>query len=305
MTRLGSLLFLAATLPAAFAQSFAGRWDLTFTSNDQTYPGWLEVIEKTGGLEVRVQPRAGSVRPVKEARIESGRLILPLSPANAKNGPSTWEITKPEGNNLTGVVKRGDTVAGRIKGVRAPTLLREPPKSWSKPIPLFDGKDLTGWEPLDPKQNHWTVQDGLLVNQEHGSNLKTVRQFEDFKLHFEVNCPDKGNSGFYLRGRYEVQIEYEPHEDDYHRMGSIYGYVAATGPIVRKPGEWETFDITLVGRRVTITRNGVITIKDQEIPGITGGALDSNEEAPGPFYIQGDHTAGIKFRKITVSVPNR
>jgi hypothetical protein len=56
---------------------------------------------------------------------------------------------------------------------------------------------------------------------------------------------------------------------------------------------------------VTVVHNGVTTIDHKEIEGITGGALDANEGEPGPFYIQGDHTGGLKFRNITVSVPAR
>ena len=56
--------------------------------------------------------------------------------------------------------------------------------------------------------SHWVVKNGLLVNEARGANLKSTREFEDFKLHFEVNCPEGANSGFYLRGRYEIQLEY-------------------------------------------------------------------------------------------------
>jgi hypothetical protein len=87
-------------------------------------------------------------------------------------------------------------------------------------------------------------------------------------------------------------------------MGSVYGRLAPHPLEKRHPGEWETFDVTLVGRKVSVTRNGVLTIDRQEIEGITGGALDANEGEPGVFYIQGDHTGGLKFRNITVSVPN-
>ena len=88
-------------------------------------------------------------------------------------------------------------------------------------------------------------------------------------------------------------------------MGAIYSFVAPTVMLPRKPGEWESFDITLVGRRLTIVRNGTKTIDNQEIPGITGGALDSNEGEPGPFYIQGDHTGGMRYRNIRISVPKK
>jgi len=117
----------------------------------------------------------------------------------------------------------------------------------------------------------------------------------------EFNCPDGGNSGIYLRGRYEVQVEYEPSEDAFHRMGAIYGFVPTAVEMPRKPGEWESFDITLIGRSVTVVRNGVTVIDNREIAGITGGALDSDEGQPGPFYIQGDHTGGMKYRNITIS----
>jgi hypothetical protein len=88
-------------------------------------------------------------------------------------------------------------------------------------------------------------------------------------------------------------------------MGSIYGRITPKGDLPRKTAVWDTFDVTLVGRTLTVVRNGVTTIDAQEIEGITGGALDANEAEPGPFYIQGDHTGGLKFRNITVSVPKK
>jgi hypothetical protein len=149
------------------------------------------------------------------------------------------------------------------------------------------------------------VKDGLLVNEAHGANLKSTREFDDFKLHFEVNCPEGANSGFYLRGRYEVQLEYEPANSEpmERQMGSIYGRLAPSSELPRMPGKWETFDVTLVGRTVTVVRNGTTIIDAKEIEGITGGALDADEGRPGSFYIQGDHTGGLQFRNITVSVP--
>ena len=174
--------------------------------------------------------------------------------------------------------------------------------------PLFNGKNLNGWEPMgNPANSHWVVKDGLLVNEDHGANLKSTRKFDDFKLHFEVLCPDHANSGFYLRGRYEVQLEYEPLSSNppERRIGSIYGRIAPKEELPRTPGQWETFDVTFVGRTVTVVRNGKTTIDHQEIEGITGGALDANEAEPGPFYIQGDHTGGLKFRNITISLPRK
>ena len=134
-----------------------------------------------------------------------------------------------------------------------------------------------------------------MINEAHGANLRSSRTFDDFKLHVEYNCPDGGNSGIYLRGRYEVQVEYEPleHSAPERRIGSIYGFLTpAVDP--RTPGKWESYDITLVGRIVTVVRDGATILDHQEIPGITGGALDSREGEPGPIYIQGNHTGGLE-----------
>jgi len=287
------------------ANPFAGRWDITVTTPNATYPGWMELVEKDGMPQVRVQPRAGSVHPVSGARMEGTHLILVVSPAEGNRPESTWDLTAG-GDRLTGTVKRGDTVAGQLAGVRAPALKRLSPKAWTKPEPLFNGKDLTGWEPDNPANNHWVARDGVLLNESKGANLKSTRKLGDFKLHIEFNCPDKGNSGIYLRGRYEVQVEYESVlEDTFHEMGAIYGYLAPAVRMPHTPGKWESFDATLVGRTLTLYRNGVLLIDRKEIAGITGGALDSREGEPGPIYLQGDHYGEMKFRNITIRVPKQ
>jgi hypothetical protein len=83
-------------------------------------------------------------------------------------------------------------------------------------------------------------------------------------------------------------------------MGGIYGQVTPTVLPAKPAGEWQAFDITLIGRRVTVVLNGVTMIENAEIPGITGGALDSDEGAPGPIMLQGDHT-GIQYRNIRIT----
>jgi len=304
---IGSALVAALLIPALSqnkSNPFAGRWDFNITTAGDTRACWLGVTEKGGKLEVWYQPTGGNVYQVKDFKVDGSHMTLALSPASAKNPALTWELDAA-GDKLMGVQKQGQATAA-LTGVRAPELKRSVPQAWSDPQPLFNGRNLDGWEPIgNPANSHWTVEDGLLVNQDHGANLKSTRKFEDFKVHFEVNCPDHGNSGFYLRGRYEVQIEYEPlsFNPPERRIGSIYGRITPQGNVPRTPGAWEAFDVTLVGRTVTVVRNGVTTIDRQEIEGITGGALDANEGEPGPFYIQGDHTGGLKFRNITVSVP--
>jgi hypothetical protein len=291
---------LALMCVAQKSSPFAGRWDFNLVNPGGVGANWLGVTEKAGTLEVWFQPTGGHVIQVKNVKVTGSHMTLVPSQG------LTWELDAA-GGKLTGTQKRGDATVA-LTGVRAPDLKRPEPKAWGKAEPLFNGKNLEGWEPIgDPANSHWVVQDGLLVNTAHGDNLKSIRKFEDFKLHFEANCPEGANSGFYLRGRYEVQLENEPVGSDppERMMGSIYGRIAPNPMLPRRPGEWVTFDVTLAGRTVTISRDGVPTIDHKEIEGITGGALDANEGEPGVFYIQGDHTGGLKFRNITVSVPRR
>lgn len=304
------LYFTLATLivlPAA-AQSgnpFAGRWDFTVTAKDSTYPQWMELVETNGTPQVRIQPRGGAVRPAAAVKMEGSHLLVTVTDAGADRPAVTWDLTR-NGDQLTGTQKTGDTPSAQLAGVRAPALQRNAPKSWSKPEPLFNGKDLTGWEPVrDPKNSHWVAKDGELVNEAKGSNLKTTRKFDDFKLHVEFFCPEHCNSGLYLRGRYEIQIGSEGGSQPTHEMGAIYGYVPAAVEMPLKTGEWQALDVTLIGRTVTVLRNGVKIHDNVEIPGITGGALDSNEGEPGPFFLQGDHTGGLRYRNIKVSTPKK
>jgi hypothetical protein len=303
-----SLLLAAALAVPAMAQNkspFAGRWDFNITTPGGTRAAWLGVTEKGNNLEVWYQPTGGNVFQVKDFKAAGSHLTLNISAAQGDRPATTWELDAA-GDKLTGTQKSGANSIP-LTGVRAPALARKAPAAWSAPEPLFNGKNLEGWEPIGNAANsHWTVKDGLLVNEDHGANLKSTRKFDDFKLHFEVNCPDHANSGFYLRGRYEVQLEYEPLTSNppERRIGSIYGRLTPK-EVPRTPGQWETFDVTLVGRNVTVVHNGVTVIDHKEIEGITGGALDANESEPGPFYIQGDHTGGLKFRNITVAVPKR
>lgn len=294
-------MVIAALLTPAFAQNspLVGRWDFNVTTARGNSAYWLGITEKGGALDVWYQPAGGNVYQVKNFKADGAHLSVTVSPN------TTWELDAKDGK-LVGTQKKGDQTV-ELTGMMSPALKRAAPKAWTDPEPLFNGKDLTGWEPIGKDTSHWKVEDGLLVNTAHGANLKTTRKFEDFKVHYEVNCPDDGNSGFYLRGRYEVQIEYEPLTSNppERRIGSVYGRLTPNPALPRTPGQWETFDVTLVGRVVTVVHNGVTTIDHKEIEGITGGALDANEGEAGPFYIQGDHTGGLKFRNITVSVPKR
>jgi len=304
MKRLVLLLSLSLCLEAA--SPFVGRWNFNLETPGGNRALWLGITEKAGALEVWFQPTGGNVYRLEEVKAEGSRLLLSLNRANAKGPRQVIELER-DGEGVKGVWKRGEA-STELRGVRAPELKRPEPKTWTTPEAIFNGKDLTGWEPMGkPENSHWVVKDGYLVNEAKGANLKSSRKFDDFKLHFEVNYPDHANSGFYLRGRYEIQLESEPLSANppERRIGSVYGRIAPKGDLPHQMNVWESYDITLVGRTLTVVRNGVTTIDRQEIEGITGGAMDANEAEPGPFYIQGDHTGGIKFRNITVSVPKR
>jgi hypothetical protein len=302
------LLLAGAIAVSALAQSsdsaFVGRWGFDVKTRSGVGANWLGVKKVGGGLDIWFQPTGGHVYQIKDFKVNGSHLTMTVAPAANGHPAMTWDL-QVEGGKLKGVQKRGDQTM-ELSGFREPELKHAAPKAWSKPVALFNGKNLDGWEPIgNIANNHWVVKDGDLINEAHGANLKSIRKFEDFKLHFEVNCPREANSGFYMRGRYELQLEYDPQnsEPPERGMGAIYGRIAPSKELPPTPEKWETFDVTLVGRTITVVRNGVTTIDAKEIEGITGGALDANEGKPGPFYIQGDHTGGLKFRNITVSVP--
>jgi hypothetical protein len=83
-------------------------------------------------------------------------------------------------------------------------------------------------------------------------------------------------------------------------FSGVYGFLTPNTMAAKKPGEWQSFDITLVGRLVTVVANGKPVIIEQNIPGITGGALDSREAEPGPIMLQGDH-GPIEYRNIILT----
>lgn len=304
-----ALLVLAITMAAKAqvnvsknnpASPIEGRWDITVDIDGKKAPSWLEV--RHSGLHTLVGQfvgTGGSARPVSKVNFADGKISFSI--------PPQWE---PEDNDLVveGTLE-GDKLTGKMTfsngkihdwtGVRAPALRRESAPVWGKPIVLFDGKNIAEWH--TEGANQWIAEGGLLRSPRPGSNLITNKTFNDFKLHIEFRYPPESNSGVYLRGRYEVQVAdnkgQEPLKD---LMGAIYGFIAPSEMVAKSPGEWQSYDITLVGRMVTVIANGKQIICNQEIPGITGGALNSNEGEPGPIYLQGDHGT-IDYRNIIIT----
>jgi hypothetical protein len=302
-TSLALATIVSSTLPAqtpASAQAI-GRWDLTVEGEGRRYPSWLEVtLSGNRTLVGRFVGGGGSARPIARVHVDSGRVRFAIPPQwDAGNDDLRVEGMLTD-STLQGTMTLPNGAVHRFTGRRAPLLRRATPPVWGQEIVLFGGSTMDAWEPLPGGRSNWSVVNGLLTNARSGANLATKQRFTDFRLHVEFRHPKGGNSGIYLRGRHEVQIEDSgAHEPSSLQLGGVYGFLVPNENAARGPGEWQTFDITLVGRRVTVVLNGKTIIADQTIPGITGGALDSDEGAPGPIYLQGDHTA-VEFRRIVL-----
>jgi hypothetical protein len=272
---------------------------LTLGAPDREYPSWLELRQESGQLKAQMVSRWGNARPLPKVELSNGRLTF-VSPKEEEERPDdmVFEGTLV-GKTLSGTTTGPDGTTWQWIGRRAPALKGKSVPKWGKPIPLFNGKDMSGWRMDGADTSVWKVEDGNLLSPGNGPELINDSKFEDFKLHVEFNCAANSNSGIYLRGRYEVQIETDSIEEPpSHRMGGVCGFLAASSELSRKPGEWQSFDITLVGRWITVVQNGQTIIDNKEIPGITGGALDSYEEQPGPIYLQGSEKGHVAYRSI-------
>ena len=293
------------TVAALPGEQMIGRWDLTVAGSRGAYPSWMEV--KLSGNKALVGyfvSAGGSARPVSKVTYFGSTFRFAIPPQwEGGDGELVVEGTYAD-DKVSGTITEPNGTKVNFAGVRAPSLVRTAPVRWGLPIAIFNGRDLAGWKASNPAITKWKVIDRLLTNTASGANLITERSFTDFKLHVEFRVPKNGNSGIYLRGRHELQVE------DSHGMeplsthtGGVYGFLVPNENAAKPAGEWQTYDVTLIGRRVTVVLNGKTVIADQVIPGITGGALDSNEGEPGPLYLQGDHTA-VEYRRIVLT-PSR
>lgn len=296
---------MQAPAPPPARPSIIGRWDLTVTGPKGAYPSWLEVsLSGSRTLVGRFVGGGGSARPISRVVFDNGAVRFSIPPQWEREAADMVFDAALTDDTLRGTIVTPAGERHPFTGRRAPALRRSAAPAWGAPVTLFNGTDLTGWTTFGGT-NQWTAEAGVLKNAKSGANLKTTATFTDFRLRIEVNCPKGSNSGIYLRGRYEVQVEDaidpEPKSTD---LGGIYGFLVPNENATAGAGNWQTFDITLVGRRVTVVLNGKTIIGDQTIPGITGGALDSDEGAPGPIYLQGDHGA-VEYRnlRITPAVP--
>lgn len=312
------------TAPVVAAENpFIGRWALTIPGGGA---GWLGVSEEGGQLKGSILWGGGSVLPVTSTKVEGDTLLVTrVNESRQKDAAgqtvvkkTTETITaKLDGDNMkltTSTAGDDGKVRGRaadFTGKRIPPVPPAPDLSkvkFGEPIKIFNGKDLSGWKTFGSKDSGWKVADGILINeapQEKGkhksyANIRTERDFEDFNLKLEFRVPEDGNSGVYLRGIYEVQVANSfGRKNDPHNCGALYSRIMPSENVSKPPGEWQSFDITLVERHLTVIHNGKKIIDNQPVLGCTGGALWSDEFRPGPIYLQGDHT-DVNYRNMVL-----
>ena len=320
-----ALILSSAVTADEHTDFFTGRWAL-FLENDNA--GWLEVTQKDGYLDSELLWRWGSVTPTVSTLMLNDKLIVTRSNSKTREKDENGEATKThlltswfelEKAGPDKIMGRGLNPNGagtayeqiRFTGTRIPPIPPKPDLSklkFGKKIKLLNGKDLTGWELINPGSvNGWAVVDGVLVNdpaQKEGEphinygNLKTESEFEDFNLTLEVNVPKGSNSGIYLRGIYEVQVhDSYGLEVDSHHLGALYSRITPLVAAEKPAGQWQKLDITLCDRHLNVVLNGTTIIDNQPVLGITGGALTADEFKPGPIYLQGDH-GKVSYRNM-------
>lgn len=312
-------LVLAVGFAARAENSFVGRWALTIPGGGA---GWLGVEEKEGKLSGSVLWGGGSVVAVTSTTVEGDKLVIKRVSKNKVKQPDGSEKQETVTETIT-ATREGDALKlvtvkakadakeyGRAEftGKKIPAIPPRPDLArikFGEPVSLFNGKDLSGWRLMNPKSdNGWSVADGVLMNRvekgKHHGNLRTDAEFEDFNLKLEVRTMPGSNSGIYLRGIYEVQVaETFGKPVDSHNMGALYSRITPSVAAEKPTGEWQTFDITLVDRHLTVILNGKTIIDNAPVLGCTGGAMTSDESKPGPIYLQGDHT-NIDYRNFVL-----
>ena len=287
------------------SSEFVGRWDISEKIDGREYASWMEITSEGSGFTGRVVPRGGHARPAK-VTIKDGELHVVVEPyrPGSGSGKSDTYIGRAENGGLKGTGKDSRDRDKVWRAVRAPDRLQGSDRKveWGEPVKLFNGRDTSGWDVIGSRRpSKWKAVGAVLANEDTGANIRTAREFRDFKLHLEYKVPKGSNSGVYLRGRYETQVIDGYGREPYSRgNGGVYGFITPTVEASKPPGEWNTLEVTLVGYRVTIVLNGQTTIDGKLIDGVTGGALDSHEDQPGPIMLQGDH-GPVYYRNIVLT----
>ncbi|HUU26417.1 MAG TPA: DUF1080 domain-containing protein [archaeon] len=188
----------------------------------------------------------------------------------------------------------------------------------SDAVVLFGGESLAEWTYTDGKPAGWTLVEGAM--EVKGGGIMTKKEFGDMQLHIEFATPapakgegqDRGNSGVYIQGIYELQV-LDSYENETYIDGMCGAIYLQYPPLVnssRRPGEWQAYDIIfhaarfdemgLVTKKATLTvlHNGVLIQDNIKIKATPGGVRDT--EGPcGPIFLQ-DHHHPVRYRNIWV-----
>jgi hypothetical protein len=302
-------VLLTATAWAAEAD-FNGRWLIAPEGDGPGRVGWLEVVgagsARISGSAVGLQP-GGQVDPIADAVVRNGELMFhverPVGRGADRRMQSSVTTARLVRGEMLGVTRSAGKEL-RWTGRRAPEISDRDDGSWSEgtPVVLFDGGDRDAWVTLNPRRDaEWSVEGGALVNSPNADELVSKRKFWNFRLLVEYAVDEGSNSGVGLRGRYEVQIY-----DDYGRRatksgnGALYSRKAADLNASRPAGERQVFEITLIGRDLTVKLNGKRIHEKVDVHGLTAMATDWREDEPGPITLQGDH-GPVKFYRIVAT----
>jgi len=194
----------------------------------------------------------------------------------------------------------------------------------SDAIALFNGKDLSNWESVKGGPAMWTVGDGYFATAPGTGYIQTKAAFGDCQLHVEWATPnppkgtdqDRGNSGVFLHGLYEIQVldSYDNVTYADGEAAAVYGQYPPLVNAARKPGEWQTYDIVFHGPRfdaggkllrpanVTVFYNGVLVQDHVNVMGPTAHhARPPYKPTPEklPLALQ-DHNHPVRFRNIWI-----
>ena len=301
-TLLGVLLLTVC--PAFSADSgFNGRWDITTVGEGRPRAWWVELtgVGSPSPSGKFVSAYAGDMNVIDKISVENGELVFAIVPkgggAKAKQ-PQAARIYRAQlvDGKLDGTVAvEGQTrPPTKWKAVRAPVINEKDDGTWKegKPVALFNGKDLTGWKALNSSaEMKWSVKDGVLRNEPPTTDIVSERSFWNYKLHADFRIVEHSNSGIGLRGRYEIQIlEDYGKPPNTHSAAALYSRIAPSVNASKPVGEWQSYDIRLVGRQLTVVHNGIKVLDKVEIEGLTAIADNADEGEPGPFIVQGDHS---------------
>ena len=300
-----TLLFSAAAFAAS--SPFDGRWDITVLG-DNSRAWWLG-LEGAGTAEAKgsfVSAYWGDLNKIDEISVHNGELTFGFR--HKEDGREIHDIytARLKAGKLIGTARAEGSSAPALQwtGIRAPVIRDKDDGSWreARPIMLFNHKDTSGWRSLTPdKPLGWIVEDGILKSAGGASNLISDQKFWNFKLHVEFRLARHSNSGIGLRARYEVQIlDDHGRPPNSHGNGALYSRIQPSENASKPAGEWQAYDIRLVGRQVTVVLNDRKIIDKREIEGLTAIASDPHEGQPGPLILQGDH-GPVEFREVVLT----